>query len=147
MRIQKLCSSIVERTKSKKLIVDFVLFFKMQKTDEFTWLCLILLFDYLRSYDKNKAVSRCSGIWNQWSLYGCACFIVIRSKTYFLGKFSCEEKFSWKSTIGFLRKSEFSMLHIWSLKNVLIYAPNSWVNFFWKKLDFFEGRTCVFCLF
>ena len=54
--------------------------------------------------------------------------------------------FSWKSTIGFLRKLEFSMLHFWELKNVLISAPNSLVNFFWKNIDYFQGRTCVLSL-
>ena len=54
----------------------------------------------------------------------------------FSGKIFLLEKFSRKSTIGFLRKSEFSKLHIWSLKNLLILRPISLVDFFLKKLDF-----------
>ena len=54
----------------------------------------------------------------------------------FSGKTFHLEKISRKSTIVFLRKSEFSKLHIWSLKNVLILRPISLVDIFWKKLDF-----------
>ena len=54
------------KNKIKETYCWFCLVFQNAKDRWITWLCLILLFDYLRSYDKNKAVSRCSGIWIQW---------------------------------------------------------------------------------